>query len=474
MLKLILKYFAITLCSIYIFKKLQNFSFNKKNLTIDLFFSVIVSVTALLTRINLTYLTFVIIIFLLIMFYSLVYKSTFNSSVTFSTISVGISYIVFALSSFISAPVCYIIFNYINIKVIDIDTVTVFMIGLLQIILCRLLFQIKRFKNGIANYESKITSDAGVLISLLLLLTASLFNKEKTTFFMGTTLIIAVFIIGFTLLLWWKKHTTNIYLEKIHKRNIDILENSLAEQKEINENLKKHNEDLSGIIHRDNKIIPAMLLAVEEILSCKSADEQKEKSISLLNQLKTMSSERMGILTKFEYKNKKFPKTGITSVDASINYLYYKANGQNISFDFLTVANTGILSDASVSENDLNTLILDLGENAIIAASKMNSRNVLIVFGNENQCFNLSVYDSGNYFDRYVIKNLGLKRVTTRQGKGGTGIGLMTTFEILKRYNASFVLDETTKTNKYNKKISVYFDGCNTRCIRTAADRNNP
>ena len=48
-----------------------------------------------------------------------------------------------------------------------------------------------------------------------------------------------------------------------------------------------------------------------------------------------------------------------------------------------------------ISENDLNTLILDLGENALIAVQKSEIRNVLIVFGSENESFTVSIFDSG-------------------------------------------------------------------------------
>ena len=47
------------------------------------------------------------------------------------------------------------------------------------------------------------------------------------------------------------------------------------------------------------------------------------------------------------------------------------------------------------------------------------------------------------------------KKITTRKESGGSGIGLYTAFEILKRYKASFILDETIDNDIFVKKIWI-------------------
>lgn len=465
MLGIIFKYFFIIICSIYIFIKLQDKSFNMEQIIIHLSFSTICSFVTYFTRKYFTYLTLIIIAFFLIIFLRIIYKKLLNITIIFTLISVGISYISYTISSFIIAPVCYVIFCSLNPKILT--TVSFFMIGLLQIILCYLIFRIKRFRKGIAAYESKLMSDLGAFISISLLLLASLFNEQNSTDIIKTIILFSVMLVGLLLLLWWKKYFTSIYLEKIYKRNIEILENELFEQKERNKELKRQNEELSKIIHKDNKIIPAMELAVEEILNCQSADEQKNKSKSLLNHLKTLSSERTGFITEYEVLNKHLPKTGLSSLDASLNYLLNKASKNNVSFDLSVTVDLNLLTPDVVTEDDLNTLVLDLGENAIIATANMNPHNILVVMGLENQSFCINIYDSGHQFESSVIINLGLKRVTTHKKTGGNGIGLITTFDIIKKYNASFILDETIKNENYCKKVSVCFDGYKEFRIRT-------
>ena len=54
---------------------------------------------------------------------------------------------------------------------------------------------------------------------------------------------------------------------------------------------------------------------------------------------------------------------------------------------------------------------------------------------------------------------MGKTRYTTHGDSGGTGIGLMTTFELIKVYSASFIINENFNYSPYCKKVSVCFDG---------------
>lgn len=124
-----------------------------------------------------------------------------------------------------------------------------------------------------------------------------------------------------------------------------------------------------------------------------------------------------------------------------------------------------------ISENDLNTLILDLGENALIAVQKSEIRNVLIVFGSENESFTVSIYDSGLPFEQQVIENLGKRRITTHRKTCGSGIGLMTTAQLLKKHKASLMIDESIDNESYVKKVSVIFDGLNQLRVITQTNK---
>lgn len=469
MLCIIVKYFFIILCSVYIFLKLQNKTVSKKQNIINLLFSIASSILIYFVRKNLVTLTIISIVVLLIIFLQIFYRNPLVKTINYTTIAFGISYFIYTISTIVMGIACFYIFYYLNPELYDI--LSLLIIGLFQMLLSYLLFKIKRFKNGLSAYESNLNIEIGVCICLLLLFFVSMFSSQNIDSqrqdFIGTMILIFVLIISFLLMLWWKKHISNIYLEKVYKRNTEILENSLSEQQKINQELKKSNEELSNIIHRDNKMIPAMESAVEEILKCKSADEQKEKSNALLCQLKSMASERDGIITDYENQHKSLPPTGIFSLDASLKYLMNRALKDNIFFDLSVTSDIRSYANAVISENDLNTLILDLGENALIAVRETKKRNVLVVLGTECENFVMSIYDSGLMFEQKVIENLGKRRITTHKETGGSGIGLMTTFELLRKYKASFDIDETVVSENYVKKVSVIFDGLS-QCRITA------
>ena len=74
----------------------------------------------------------------------------------------------------------------------------------------------------------------------------------------------------------------------------------------------------------------------------------------------------------------------------------------------------------------------------------------------------LEVLDSGENFKPEVLKNLGRRRITTHANDGGSGIGLMNLFGIMKQTQASFTIEEYPcygSRGKYTKALSVTFDG---------------
>lgn len=470
----IIKYISIMLCSIYSFARLTDNQFFPSKiptgiLTLSIY-TVLSSFPIYYSRVYFPLANLTVFCIFIFIYTFICYKKPVKTTIAVSVISLSLSFLSYSVSFFICIPVSYIFYSVIgNQSILDITAFT--FAGIVQFLCTFLFYKIKRLRNGILSFTEKLNSDLSVLFSILILFTASFFYITEDNYFKNIIFVFIIIVFGCLLLLWWKKHITDIYLEKVYKRNIDILENSLAEQQEINRKLKHSNEELSIIIHRDNKLIPAMESAVEEILACNAPDEQKEKSKALLSQLKAMSSERSTILTDYENLHKTLAQTGIFSIDASLKYLMNRANKDGISFDLSVTCDMKESVKDLISENDLNTLILDLGENAVIAVRDAKTKNVLVVLGTENDCFSISIFDSGLPFDNKVIENLGKRRITTHRKTGGSGIGLMTTAELLRKCKASFVIDENVDSDSYSKRVSVIFDGQSECRIITATNK---
>lgn len=408
---------------------------------------------------------------LLFLFCLLIYKNGLSITVSYSIISLSISFFFYSLSSFLIFPIAYIAFPYLN-SYYYFDLFTLFIIGTIETILINLLFKIKRFKSGLPNLRNIITNDIGVFISIFLLLVVSLFYVESEDINIFTLLIFIIIIIGIILLLWWRSLITNSYLEKLNKRENERYEKTIETQQEEIDKLKLHNDALAKIIHKDNKLIPAMELAVKEFLCNASLDnsELTTTANSLIKQLEALASERKGIINRYELSSKTLTKTGVGSTDAVMKYLLHRANEANILFDLTVTGNIRYLISSIISENDLNTLISDLGENALIAAKEAGKGSVFITLGIDGEDYCLSIYDNGPYFNADVIKNLGKSRYTTHILTGGSGIGLMTTFELLRKYNASFEIDENIVHEVFKKCVSVRFDSCSRLRIKSSRE----
>ena len=215
-------------------------------------------------------------------------------------------------------------------------------------------------------------------------------------------------------------------------------------------------ENLSKIIHKDNKVLSALRLAVNELYSNKdgnSAELQK-----LLDEITHLEAERKDCLTNYEQTTKTLPKTGVFSTDMIINYLLKRATKDSIIFDVSITGDIPYMVSDAIDTYDLNTMLADLGENAIIATAHSTIKNILLIIGYRDNTAFLDIYDSGSEFDAGVIASIGKRRHTTHKDTGGSGIGLMTTYELINKYHATFEIEELYNNKLFTKRVSVLFN----------------
>jgi phosphoglycerate-specific signal transduction histidine kinase len=107
-------------------------------------------------------------------------------------------------------------------------------------------------------------------------------------------------------------------------------------------------------------------------------------------------------------------------------------------------------------------LLGDHIKNAIIAVqnNRNTNRSILVLLGVIEEHYQIWVYDSGIEFEVDTLLKLGLERITTHKEDGGSGIGFMTSFEILEKNKASIIIEENSpSSNDYTKIIKIKFDG---------------
>ena len=87
------------------------------------------------------------------------------------------------------------------------------------------------------------------------------------------------------------------------------LKNELVQKEQEITRLLENNKALAQIIHRDNKLIPAMELAVNTFLQNQNAlspQQLKEQGLTLAAHLQTMSQERKFNLTEYQTNGQPF------------------------------------------------------------------------------------------------------------------------------------------------------------------------
>ena len=192
----------------------------------------------------------------------------------------------------------------------------------------------------------------------------------------------------------------------------------------------------------------------------------------MLEQLESMTRERSGILNTYEHKNKVLPSTNVPSIDTLMSYMLQKSNGYQIEFDLTVSGSVKYLVQNILDETDLRTLLADFMENAIIATKQCERRKILVHIGIVNEIYTIDVFDSGISFTAETLLHIGQMRFTTHKKDGGSGIGLMSTFEIARKYQSSFIIEELDSRDLFVKKVSMCFDQLGQYRVKTNQAEN--
>jgi signal transduction histidine kinase len=472
MVELLLKYITIIFCSFYTYVKLLNLKIKMKSIVIDLALALALSISILLIRLLIQPLSIPIMIVLFLGFITLVTSTKLEISITTTILSFGINY----AFSYISALLVAILSKLIQL-VYSSENFYIFSIcvSFIQILLTILLFRIKRLKKGMPFLLSKGASNIGVFTSVVLLSCVILFFNHNNADLVYLFPVVFIFLCGIFVLFWWRDKLTKTYMERLRADEIHSLQAAIQSQREEIHNLREHNEMLANIIHKDNKLIPAMELAVSEYLQSlerESPDNHKNTGRELLAQLKNMAGERSGIIREYESDHKKLPATDVFAIDSLMTHMRSRARENDIEFGLVLYGSVKYMTENIIPVSDLRALLADLIENAVIAAKSSANREILVSIGVSESCYLIGILDSGVPFEPDTLVHLGLQKTTTHAEHGGSGIGLVTAFEILKHYRASLIIEEfSDESTPYSKRVSVKFDGLNQYIVKTMRHR---
>jgi len=401
----------------------------------------------------------VLMVLVLAIFLSIAANTKFDLALTATFISVGISYGAFLISLIISGLIVALITQLVSINnvnyVVAVTIIAAFMGSAIIII----FFRIKRFNRGMLFLKKKGVGAIGLILSGAVLLIIILISSGEVHAEQGAWLILGIGLCVLGLVAWWRRGLTKLYRERMKERNIQEYEKSIAEKDAEIELLLEDNEMMAKIIHRDNKLLPALYNSVLQ-LHRNASDEFHDSSEQLIAQIQHLMDDRAGILKLAQPDSPITPITGKALIDGLLSVMATKSAENDIEFDAVVDVDLQKLTDSVISVLQLQTLCADIIENAIISTAHSKCKKVHFAVRYIDNVVEICAKDSGTPFNPETLVNLGVKKASTHLDEGGGGIGYMAIFEILKQCNAGIVISEyTEEQHGFTKSVTIRFDG---------------
>lgn len=307
---IIISHFFILICCFYCYCKILNLN--------DLFLRsrILFTLSALIIACGLCFIHSMIypvamflVLFVFYIFITLFTKTNWHTSLNAAIISIAMSLVSFTISSFIFSTLVFLMYSY-----IDINNLVVIKLlnGFLQYFMIHIPFQFKRMKKGMPFLYDLQLNNIGTCISLLILIcyiTASISNTSDNNYLPFIIPLFLIFPCALLLISWWRAIITRNYRRKLQQFEMQQLKNELVQKEQEIARLLENNKALAQIIHRDNKLIPAMELAVNTFLQNQntlSPQQLKEQGLALAAHLQTMSQERKFNLTEYQTNGQPF------------------------------------------------------------------------------------------------------------------------------------------------------------------------
>lgn len=447
----ILKMFLMGLYTYYIFTRILNIKplFNIK-LPIVIFFTFILAFFHTILKVDYPSTSIIFFILSLSILYSFTTSHRIGYSILVTISSFSLNYII----SFVS-----IIIGFIPNAILGVqnDIISLLLIYTIHLILLFSLFHIRKFKDGFAFFQKNLSDEYFDLlilnVSAIILFTSILLSGKYPKVFISN-LSISFIILAIIMFITIQRSLTLYYKHNLLVKDLNDTKTELDEKNKVIEKLEKDILETGKINHSIAHKQRALEYKLNELmLNTEISDE-----LDISNKIKDVSKQFLNTSTILD-----LPKTEISEIDDMLNFLQHECSENNIDFDLQLNGNLYHMINTFIPKEDLEILLADHIKNAIIAINSSDNinRSILVRLGLIDNYYSLYVYDSGIEFEPDTLSNLGKKPVTAHANNGGTGFGFMNTFDTLKKYNASLIINELNppSPDNYTKSIVISFDG---------------
>jgi len=445
-----LKIFFISMITYYVsFKVLNNTNLFRKNLLHITLSNILIGIICGMIRYKINYFLYLMFLILLLSaFYSKITKNKLGYSIIVSIISLSITYIVYLVS---------IIIGFIPQKIFNInnDYIALCIIILILVILLDIIFHIRRLKDGFMFLINK-SNDEYFEVLILNTYVSILFSFIITTnssYSIRIQLMLAFMIFTIFMIIIVKKTLTMYYKHKLLIQDLN----------ETKEELEITKRDMNKVEQENIKISKVNHSISHQIKSLNNKLEKLSINSEIANELDI--KDRIDKILK-EYARDKaivdLTKTGVEVIDDMLECMKKECIENNIDFELQINGNIHYMTNNIISKDELEILLADHIKDAIISIKHTDNinRSILVRLGLVDEFYCLYIYDTGIEFEIDTLINLGTRPITTHEAEGGTGMGFLNTFDTLKKYNASMIIDEIGNPCKdnYTKVIMIKFD----------------
>lgn len=446
----LLKYFFIAICILSLFQHILDLKLKSSVRILQYILAVIPAAMACIISPYLPWCKILIVIIYCFISNLICAKQhvalTLFATLISYTINSGISYSISLITGVVYALVQT------NLNYSDITYWLSIINDILNYVAVILIFRIKRFSHGMPFLYSREHYTYYFILSFMSILSGVLTYFFPSKGYAIFSAVMVNIVIALQLFIWWRDSITMSYTQNRFVHDTGLLESEIERQNTELEKLHKDVERLSSIVHKDNKLIPAMEMAVSKCVTTGSADEASK----LLEELHALSDERKGILLNnnaVTYRE----LTNDTRTDAILNYFVRRSQDSGIDFKMDISSEYRNRFAEFISSPDICTILADLLENAFYAVRGCSSPAIFLVMSFEADIFTVKLFDNGCPFPKDVRKSMGSRRITSHPDDGGSGIGMVTISRLAKKNTGRLSIIEPADVAGYTKAVAVKF-----------------
>ncbi len=223
------------------------------------------------------------------------------------------------------------------------------------------------------------------------------------------------------------------------------------------ERMEADNRRLSAQLHKSREILPAVVSALEEVISDRKSKDNTQAH-RLLNEVHSLYDYQLRENQMEDSWLKSFGSTGLHILDVQLMEYLAEAARMKINLDiFVPQPIDAILKEKGINQLRFQRAVGDMIRNSFKAAERANidEREILVIIGCKKKAvLEVSVMDNGIAFPKEVLKNFGRRGVS----KGGTGNGLADLVEFIGEERASLILEESARGETFTKVLTLLFD----------------